>query len=235
MKKQWIKVIAFLVIVSAAIVSSFVLEKDYLDIHHLGEYRQQLLSFVSSHYVEAALSFILLFISTALFLPGALALSIAGGLLFGTLPCVLYVNIGATTGAVLAFITARFVIGGWFQARFSGRLQRLNREIARHGKSYLLVLRIFPIAPFCVINYCAGITEIRLRTFIWTTSLGILPGSVIHAFMGQQLRSVNAVSDVLSWKVLLALLLLALFALLPVIRHHLPALKKLARRRLLHR
>jgi uncharacterized membrane protein YdjX (TVP38/TMEM64 family) len=124
---------------------------------------------------------------------------------------------------MLAFVTGRFVFGSWFQQRFREPLSKFNQELSRHSSSYLLVLRMIPIAPFCVINYCAGIAGIPLRTFLWTTSVGIIPGSVIHAFVGSQLRQVNAPADLLTWKIALALLLLSLFALLPVILHHLPS------------
>ncbi|HJV65602.1 MAG TPA: VTT domain-containing protein, partial [Geomonas sp.] len=184
MKRQLIKVITVLLIVSAATGAAFFIHEDLFDLHRIREHRDQLLSFTGSHYFESVAAFIGLFFASALFLPGALSLSIAGGMLFGIWPAVLYVNLGATAGSLLAFVTARFLLGEWVQERFREPLRRFNQELSRHSSSYLLVLRIVPVAPFCVINYCAGITKIPLRTFAWTTSLGILPGSIIHAYVG---------------------------------------------------
>jgi uncharacterized membrane protein YdjX (TVP38/TMEM64 family) len=226
MKGLWVKIAVMLLVVGAAILAKLLLQDDLLSIHHVKEHREQLLLFIRNHHVEAILSFIGLYIGTAFFLPGALALTVAGGMMFGTIQTVIYANLAATTGAALAFITARFVIGGWLQGRFPERLDRFNAEISQHGQHYLLVLRILPVAPFFVVNYCAGITKIPLKTFVWTTSIGMIPGSLIYAFIGEQLRGVNASADLFSWKILLALVLLALFALLPVLLHHLPGWKK---------
>lgn len=223
MKGHWIKLTLFAVILIAAVVASFLLKDRYFSVEQLKEHRAQLLTFITAHYIQAVLCFIALYIGTAFFLPGALVLTIAGGMMFGAFPTVLYVNIGATTGAVLAFVTARSFVGGWVQERFKEQLTRFNAELSRHGHNYLLTLRLIPIAPFFVINYCAGLTRIPIRTFIWTTSLGMIPGSLIYAFIGEQVRFLNAPADLFSWKILLALLGLALFALLPVILHHLTA------------
>ena len=86
----------------------------------------------------------------------------------------------------------------------------LNLENVREHRAHLLLF---------VRNhyYSAARTKIPLKTFAWTTLVGMLPGSLIHAFMGEQLRYVEAASDLLSGKVMFALALLALFALIPVI------------------
>lgn len=220
MKRHWLKIIVLLLIVTAALLASIMIDDDYFTIHHVKENKEQLLSFIRNHYILAVLCFICLYIATALFLPGALVLTVAGGMVFGTVLASIYANIGATIGAVLAFLAARFVIGGWVQGRYKQQLKRFNREVSQHGHNYLLLLRILPLAPFFVINYCAGLTKIRLKTFVWTTSIGMLPGSLIYAFIGEQLRYVNVPSDLVSWKIMLALVLLAIFALLPVILHH---------------
>lgn len=221
MKRKWLKLFSLLLILSAFLGSRLLL-MDFLDFHHLNRHKEQLIAFVAGHYLEAVFAFIALYIGTALFLPGALLLTLAGGMMFGTLPTVVYANVGATTGAVLAFLCGRKLFGEWIQEHFQRELRRLNDELSRHGMNYLLVLRFLPIAPFFVINYCAGITRIPLRTFLWTTSLGIIPGSFAYAFLGHQLRKVKAVADLFSWKIMIALLILSLLALLPVVLHHLP-------------
>jgi len=219
MKGAWIRITIVLLVVAAALIAGSQLEEDYLSLHNVKQQKEQLLAFIRTHYLQAVFSYIGLYICTALFLPGALALTVAGGMMFGTIPAALYTNIGATAGAVTAFLAARFVIGSWLQERFRQQLYSFNLEVSSHGKNYLLMLRILPLAPFFVINYCAGLTRIPLKTFVWTTSLGIFPGSLIHAFIGEQLREVSEPADVFSGKIMLALLLLSIFAMLPVIRH----------------
>ncbi|HEY3307103.1 MAG TPA: TVP38/TMEM64 family protein [Desulfuromonadaceae bacterium] len=224
MKRYWKQMTSLLFLLVVALLLIFIIKggNDYLNLEYIKEHRERFFEYVQGHYLQAVIIFIVLYLLTALILPGALALTVAGGMIFGKFPAVLYVNIAATLGAILAFFATRLVIGIWLQKRFKSQLNRFNREMEKHGRNYLLVLRILPIIPFFVVNYCAGLTRIPLRTFIWTTSLGVLPGSFIYAFAGEQLRTVNAAQDLFSWKTTLALLLLALFALLPVILHHLP-------------
>ena len=187
------------------------------------ENREMLRQFVADHYYQSVGAFVLIYLMTALFLPGALVLTVTGGMLFGTFPAVLYVNIAATTGATLAFLLSRSLLGRWIHERFKRQLERFNREMGRHGHNYLLTLRLVPVVPFFVVNYGAGISGIPLRTFLWTTSLGMLPGSVVYSFAGNQFGAVESPEGLLSWPIVVALLLLALFALLPVIRHHVEA------------
>jgi uncharacterized membrane protein YdjX (TVP38/TMEM64 family) len=226
MKRHWVRIVVITLVVTAAALAKYLLLGEFLSAHHLKEHKELLLSFIRTHYLQAIFSFISLYIGTGLFLPGALVLTVAGGMMFGTVPAMIYANIGATTGAVLAFVAARFVLGGWIQERFKEQLQRFNDELSLHGPHYLLTLRILPIAPFFVVNYCAGITKIPLKTFVWTTSVGMLPGSFIYCLVGEQLRAVNTFGDLLSWKIMLALVVLALFAMLPVILHHMQAARK---------
>jgi len=226
MKRQWLKIMVLLLVVGAAAAAKIMLQGDFLTLEQVKEQKEHLLCFIEAHYIQAVLCFICLYVSTAFFLPGALALTVAGGMMFGTVATAVYANIGATSGAVLAFLAARFVIGGWVQERFKQQLQRFNKEISQRGHNYLLVLRILPLAPFFVVNYCAGMTRVPLRTFVWTTSVGMLPGALIYAYIGEQLGYLDEPADVLSWKILLALVLLSFFALLPVLLHHLQSSRK---------
>jgi uncharacterized membrane protein YdjX (TVP38/TMEM64 family) len=221
MKGHRIKIIVLLGFAVSALLALWLLRDSLPSVEQLQAHKVQLLGFIRAHYLQAVFAFIGLYLCTGLFLPGALALSVAGGLMFGTLPAALYLNLGATLGSVLAFLAARFILSDWIQDRFQKQLDRFNQEMERHGPNFLLTLRILPLLPFFVVNYCAGITRIPLRTFVWTTSLGILPGSLIHAYIGHELRHAKAVQDLLSWKILLALLMVALVAMVPVIRHHL--------------
>jgi uncharacterized membrane protein YdjX (TVP38/TMEM64 family) len=223
MKKRSRQISLGLFFLLALLVGMFLVKGDYLSLDYIKTHRRGLLNFIQAHYLQAVIMFILLYLMTALFLPGALALTVAGGMLFGTVPAVVYVNIGATAGAILAFHAARSLLGGWVQEHFKDQLVRFNRELERHGPNYLLVLRVLPIIPFFVVNYCAGMTRIPLTTFVWTTSLGMLPGSFIYAFVGQQLRHVNQAKDLFSWKIMMALSLLAFFAILPVLYYHMTA------------
>jgi len=215
MKRHRIGIVLLLLLAVAALATQALLPEGFFSVSQVKAHKEQLLHLVQSHYLEAVCCFIGIYLATALFLPGALALTVAGGLMFGTLPAMLYVNIGASAGAVLAFFACRFFVGEWAQRRYRQQLDRFNKELERHGHNYLLILRILPIVPFFAVNYGAGLTRIPLRTFLWTTSLGVIPGSLIYAFIGEELGRVNELRDVFSWQMVLALGVVVLLALAP--------------------
>jgi uncharacterized membrane protein YdjX (TVP38/TMEM64 family) len=64
-------------------------------------------------------------VATVLFLPGAV-ITLAGGALFGPLWGTLWNLTGATLGAALAFLIARYLGADWVTRRAGPRMQRLN-------------------------------------------------------------------------------------------------------------
>lgn len=187
-----------------------------LTFENLKRNRQTLLSIVDAHYLPAVASFIAVYvIATALSIPGAVILTLSGGFLFGTAASVVYIDAGATAGAACAFLLARYLLGERLQQKYEGQLAKFNREIELNGVSYLLTLRLIPVFPFFLINFLAGLTRVPLKTFLWTTAVGIIPGTTVFAFAGQQLGSINSPSDILSKKVIAAFAALGLFTLAP--------------------
>ena len=190
----------------------------YLNTNYILEQRAGLIEAVQNNYVLTAFIFLLVYIGAVAFsVPGAAVLSITGGLLFGLIPGLVFVNIGATLGATLNFIFARYVIGDTIQKKHGDKLEKFNQEIEKNGKNYLLTLRLIPIFPFFLINVLAGLTAVKLKTFIWTTAVGIIPGSIFYVYAGTTLKEVDALADFLSWRTTLPLVLLGLLAFLPVL------------------
>ncbi len=191
---------------------------DLLTFENLQKNRDALLAYVRGHGLSSVALYILVYTAAiALNLPGGAVLTLAGGFLFGTLPAVLYVNVGATAGAILAFLSARYLLGDRIQERYRDRLAKFNSEMERNGTRYLLTVRLIPVFPFFVVNFLAGLTRVPLSTFSWTTSLGIIPATAVFAYAGHQLEHVRSISDIFTGKVLSAFLLLALFTLAPAI------------------
>ena len=108
-------------------------------------------------------------------------------------------------------------LGAKLQEKYADKLARFNKELQENGYSYLLTLRFIPLFPFWMINLFAGLTNIPLRTYAWTTAVGIFPGSFVYTFMGSRLNDINSPKDLLSFEILLAFVLLGLFALTPTI------------------
>jgi uncharacterized membrane protein YdjX (TVP38/TMEM64 family) len=217
--KQWIKPLIFTLIILAIAVTVYISGAGRLfTLENLTRYREIVKNFVARHYFLSVLIFIAIYTAvTGLSIPGATVLTIAGGFLFSTIPAAIYVNAGATLGASASFMVARYLVGSVIQEKFAEQLVQFNSEIKANGVSYLLTLRFIPIFPFFLINILAGMTRVPFFTFVWTTSAGIVPGSVVYAFAGSNLADLKSVSGILSWPIILALLLLAFFSLSPAV------------------
>jgi uncharacterized membrane protein YdjX (TVP38/TMEM64 family) len=218
MNKQNKRIIVLVLFIAAIVFIRYSPLGGLFTFENLKQHRASLFLYVQDHYWLSVLFFIAIYVLVAaLSLPGAAVLTLAGGFLFGTLSSTVYVNVGATTGASFAFLSARYLLGKGLQEKYESQLRKFNSEIERSGTSYLLTLRFIPVFPFFLINFLSGLTTIPLRTFIWTTSLGIIPGTAVYAFAGQQIGSLNSLSEILSKRVVAAFVVLALFALVPAI------------------
>ncbi len=190
-----------------------------LTLEEIQKSREALQRFVEAHYLLSVAGFIGIEFLTAFFLPGSLVLTLTGGFLFGVVWGTIYVLIGMTSGASLAFLFARSLAGGWIHAKYERHLKKFDEEIDRHGSSYLLMLLIVPVLPFCVVNYLAGMTKMSLKKFILTEALGLLPGTAVYAYAGRQFGNIRSVDDLMTPKLFIAFLLLGILALLPVFIH----------------
>ncbi len=191
---------------------------DHLTLESLKSNRAQLEKWYELHTLQAVSVFIILYVvQTALSLPGATILSLAAGALFGPILGTVYAVISATMGATLAFLLTRYIFRAAVSGKFGSRLEKINRELDREGFSYLLFLRLVPLFPFFLINLGAGLTGMRTRTFFLGTLLGIIPGAFVYCNAGASLATISSVGDIASPRVLASLVLLSLFALVPVL------------------
>jgi uncharacterized membrane protein YdjX (TVP38/TMEM64 family) len=152
-------------------------------------------------------------------LPIAGLSTIVSGFLFGVIPGVIYSNIGATVGATIFFLIVRHAFGNSLQERYAQRLKTINEYVRRYGVFYLIALRFIATIPFFIENSIFAMTKISVWTFIWTTAIGIFPGSIVYAFAGQKLATITSIKDIFSLEIILAFMLLALIALIPIIIH----------------
>jgi len=207
------KIILFILLIAAMLLVRISGIDDYITFENFKKNRDVLQAFVNNHYTLSVVGYIIIYISTGFFVPGAIPLTVIGGFLFGVLLGTVYVCIGATLGATLAFFSARHLIGNWIQKKYSNQLRRFNEEIEKNGHYYLLTLRIIPIFPFFLVNFFAGLTNIPYKVFLWTLLITALPGTVIYAFAGQQIGGIESVKDIYSPNVWIAFLLLIIFSI----------------------
>jgi len=216
--KGYKKVILLLLLICLVIILYIFGIEEHLTFEQLKSHKAGLLHFVEHHYLFSVFGFIIIYILVAgMALPGGPVLTMTGGFIFGILEAAIYVNIGATTGATIAFLLSRYLVGDWVQARFKDKWAAFNRQFAQNGVYYILTLRFAPGVPFTWINLSCGLTNIRISPYIWTTSLGIFPGTLVFSYIGSQLGHIDSPEDLLSFGVWAAFLLLSVFAFLPVI------------------
>lgn len=207
----------FVLIVVAAIVLTFFM----LDLHHtltLEGLKARLDEFTawkeSSPTLVAAIYFIIYIIVTALSLPGAVILTLAGGALFGLVTGLILVSFASTIGATLAFLVARFLLRESIEAKFSTRIEAINQGIERDGAFYLFTLRLVPIFPFFLINLLMGLTKIKTLTFYLISQVGMFAGTIVYVNAGTQLAKIDSLQGILSPSLLFSFALLGIFPLL---------------------
>ena len=148
---------------------------------------------------------------TAMSLPGAAILSLAGGAIFGLLVGVGLVVVAATIGATLAFLVSRYLFREVVQKRFSDKLTTINQGVEKDGVFYLFFLRLVPAFPFFVINLLMGLTPMRTGAFFFISLLGMLPGTLVYVNAGTQLAKIDTTSGILTPGLILSFLLLGIF------------------------
>ncbi len=148
--------------------------------------------------------FMLLYaVGPSFLVPGAV-MTIAGGLAFGTLWGSLYSLIGADVGAIVAFGAGRW-LGKSFVERIVGeRFHEVLRKIAKHGFQIIFYLRMVPVIPYNALNLLAGASPIRFKDYFWASMIGMVPGTILFAFLG------DALWHPMSPRFFLAILLIAI-------------------------
>jgi len=183
-----------------------------------------LLDSVADHRALALAAYVIAYaILVAISFPGATALTIAGGFLFGLWLGTIASAVGATLGAALLFLAARHAFVDLLRARAGPWLARVERGFRADGISYLLVLRLIPLFPFFVVNLVAPFLGVTFATYAATTFLGILPGSFVYTSFGDGLGAIfdaggePTLAGILTTEIVIGLVGLAILAMLPVI------------------
>ncbi len=205
---------------------------EYLTFEQLKENRGQLTTFVSTMPVLSVALFILFYAAIVAFsVPGAALLTLAGGFLFGIWEGTAAVVVGATAGATILFLAARFVLGDALRSKAGPWLAKMETGFNEDAFNYLLVLRLIPAFPFFIVNLVPAFLGVSTRTFVVATFLGIIPGTFVYASIGAGLGSIFdsaqefSLKGALTPEVIVALVGLAVLSLVPV------AYKKIKSRR----
>ncbi|MFT5033833.1 MAG: pyruvate/2-oxoglutarate dehydrogenase complex dihydrolipoamide dehydrogenase (E3) component [Bacteroidia bacterium] len=160
--------------------------------------------------VVCGLFFVLYVVVTALSIPGAAVMTLAGGAVFGLSVGLVLVSFASSLGATLAFLAARYLLREPVQKKFPDRLKTLNKGIEKDGAFYLFTLRLVPVFPFFLINLAMGLTPIKTWTFYWVSQLGMLAGTAVYVNAGTELALVESTAGLFSPSLIGAFVLLGL-------------------------
>ncbi len=186
-----------LLLLVAAVVAIFASGAGrYLSLDSLKANEALLRGFVTSNLVLSLLAFVVVYAAaTAVSIPGALFLTLAGGFLFGTWLGGSATVVGATIGAVLVFAIVRTSLGGSLRERAEasgGRLKAVMDGVRDGAFGYILTLRLIPLAPFWLVNVASALASAPLRAYALATLIGIMPATFIYSSVGAGIGQVLA-------------------------------------------
>lgn len=210
------KKIAIVLLIIAAVVSFFALDLDtVLTLDNIKANQAQLIELRDSAPLMASFIFFSLYVLvTALSLPGAVIMTLAGGGLFGLAWGFVLISFASSIGATLAFLVSRYLLRETVQNRFGDKLTAINSGVEREGAFYLFTLRLVPVFPFFLINILMGLTPIKTWSFYWVSQLGMLAGTLVYINAGTQLAAIDSLAGILSPGLLLSFALLGVFPLI---------------------
>lgn len=110
------------------------------------------------------------------------------------------ISIGSTLGATCAFILGKTLVRTLIahKIRQYPKFEAIDRAIAHEGWKVVLLLRLNPVIPFTLINYCLALTRIHILAYIFFSWIGMIPGTCLYVYLGSSSRDL---ADILSGNV----------------------------------
>ena len=222
--RSWLRLVPLLLIalLFVGLLASGQLRR--LSLADLASHREALVHVAERHPLASLAAFVAGFVLVIVAcVPGASVATIAGGMLFGPLIGGAAALVGMLIGSAIVFLACRTAFGDWAARRAGQTVARLEAGFSRDAFSYLLALRLMPVAPVFMVNLTAGLARVRLSTLLLATLIGSAPSSFIFAGLGAGLgrllhRHVRAdVTLLLRPDIALPLTALAALALSPAI------------------
>jgi uncharacterized membrane protein YdjX (TVP38/TMEM64 family) len=182
-----------------------------------------ILNFIEKHSLAAPLLFIIIYaIFPSLFLP-TLPFAFMAGLIWGTLPGIIFAITGATIGASVAFLLSRYILKDTVKQKLlRSKWHWLVADVEKHGWKVVAFARLVPGSPYPVVNYLFGATPIPFLHYLWSTFVFMLPTRIIYVVIG------NSAGDIILKENIKGLIagIIAISAMLILISIITPALRK---------
>jgi uncharacterized membrane protein YdjX (TVP38/TMEM64 family) len=169
----------------SAIDFSVIQESVKVSSPNLQEFLENALQWINSLGAIGGIVFIGIYIiATLAFLPAAL-LTLGAGVIFGVTWGSIYVFIGATLGAIAAFLVGRYLAQGWVKEKISSykKFAIIDKAVSKEGLKIVLLVRLSPLFPFNLLNYAFGITSVSFQDYL-IGSVGMIPGTIMYVYLG---------------------------------------------------
>ena len=205
---------ALLVLILVGAIAAYLLFDlgQYLSLESFKARQAEIVAAKDANPALYVVGFFLLYVAvTGLSIPGAAIMSLVAGALFGLVLGTIIVSFASTIGATLAFLSSRYLLRDWVQAKFGERLRAIDDGLAKDGAFYLFTLRLIPVFPFFVINLLMGLSRIKTWTFFWVSQLGMLAATIVFVNAGTQISRLESTAGLLSPTLIGSFVALAFF------------------------
>lgn len=200
--KRWIKLGILLGLIITAAVMYYLL---YVEFTHIS--LEDLQARIESYGAWAPLVFVLFLQVRSLLMVPLAVLTTLAGVVWGWAGF-LYMMTGLSLCMFLQFVLARYVAHDAAQRLIRGRLDFIDRYLARNAFWTIFLLRLIPNIVLDVQNVGLALTKVRFRDYFTASFLGVIPGTLVHVGLGHALPRIR--TDPRLWaEFALALVLLA--------------------------
>ncbi len=174
-----------------------------------------IVAFINSFGWLAVVAFILLIVLEVVLAPiPPFILYVAGGIIFGAFLGGTITLFGNVLGAVIAFLIARRFGRGFVEKKVNKRLkENFDKFTDKYGAWALFLIRLNPFTTSDIFSYLSGLTKMKLRTLIISTTFGLIPLVYIQTYLGDVFIKDNPFLFFLFIAVSLVYLLLFLYGL----------------------
>jgi len=130
--------------------------------------------------------FIVVYVVATVFMAPGSILTIGAGFAFGLRKGFLAVSAGATLGASLAFLVARFIARDKIEAiaQRNEKFRNIDSAIGKQGAKLIFLLRLSPVIPFNLSNYFYGLTAVKFWPYVLASWIGMMPGTFLYVYIG---------------------------------------------------
>jgi len=223
-KKPLWQRLAPLAVLVAGLVAFFALGgPQYLDAERAQALLRQMDGWVQANLWIAMLAYVVFYaLAVSISVPGALWFTIGSGFLFGSIFGTGVAVLGATIGATIIFLAARYAFADWVRAKFPGYVKKLQDGFSRDAFTYIVILRLIPALPFFGINIATALLNVPVRAYFLGTLVGVIPGAYVYATLGATLKraadnGVPSFGALLTPELIGAMVAFAVLAILPVV------------------